>query len=34
MRAPLYRQEQDFRRYGICLSRQTMSNWLLKCSED
>lgn len=34
MGAPLYRQEQDFRRNGIYLSRQTMSNWLLKCSED
>lgn len=31
---PLYRQEQDFNRMGIGLSRQTMSNWLIKCAED
>jgi transposase len=31
---PLYRQEQEFIRNGIGLSRQTMSNWILKCSED
>jgi transposase len=31
---PLYRQEQEFNRMGISLSRQTMSNWLIKCSED
>jgi transposase len=31
---PLYRQEQDFARNGIELSRQTMSNWILKCSDD
>lgn len=30
---PLYRQEQDLQRSGILLSRQTMSNWLLACSE-
>ena len=34
MGAPLYRQEQDFKRNGILLSRQTMSNWLLKATED
>lgn len=34
MGSPLYRQEQEFKRQGIILSRQTMSNWLLKCSED
>jgi transposase len=33
MGAPLYRQEQDFNRNGIMLSRQTMSNWLLKATE-
>jgi transposase len=31
---PLYRQEQEFIRNGITLSRQTMSNWLLRCTED
>jgi len=30
----LYRQEQEFNRNGILLSRQTMSNWQVKCSED
>jgi transposase len=28
---PLYRQEQDWTRQGIPLSRQTMSNWLIRC---
>lgn len=31
---PLYRQEQEFNRNGIELSRQTMSNWMLKSTED
>lgn len=30
---PLYRQESVFTRLGIVLSRQTMSQWLMKCSE-
>ena len=34
MGSPLYRQEAEFRRNGIRLSRQTMTNWLIKCSED
>lgn len=34
MGVPLYRQEQDWKRQGIMLSRQTMSNWLLKATED
>ena len=34
MGSPLYRQEQEWNRNGIMLSRQTMSNWLLKASED
>jgi len=34
MGVPLYRQEQEWNRNGIPLSRQTMSNWLLKCTED
>ena len=29
---PLYRQEQEWQRQGILLSRQTMSNWLLKAA--
>ena len=31
---PLYRQEQEWNRQGIMLSRQTMSNWLIRCAED
>lgn len=31
---PLNRQEQEWKRNGILLSRQTMSNWLLKSTED
>jgi len=31
---PLYRQEQEFIRQGIALSRQTMANWLIKASDD
>jgi transposase len=34
MGLPLYRQEQDWNRNGIMISRQTMSNWLLKATED
>ena len=34
MASPLYRQEQEFKQNGILLSRQTMSNWLLKASRD
>ena len=34
MGSPLYRQEQDWNRNGIQLSRQTMSNWLIKATED
>lgn len=30
---PLYRQESMFNDYGISLSRQTMSDWLIRCSE-
>jgi len=26
---PLYRQEQDFARFGVTLSRQTLANWML-----
>ena len=34
MGSPLYRQEQEVNRKGIHLSRQTMSNWILKATED
>jgi len=34
MGSPLYRQEQEWNRNGIALSRQTMSNWLIRASED
>ena len=27
---PLYRQEQEFNRYGINISRQNLSNWIIK----
>jgi len=29
---PLYRQEQQFQRFGINLSRQTLANWVIKAS--
>jgi transposase len=34
MGLPLYRQEQDWNRKGIPLSRQTMSNWLIRATND
>ncbi len=34
MGVPLYRQEQEWKRQGILLSRQTMSNWLMRASEE
>lgn len=34
MGSPLCRQEQEINRKGIHLSRQTMSNWILKAAED
>ena len=30
---PLYRQEQELRRLGLPVSRQTMSNWVLTAGE-
>lgn len=33
MGAPLYRQEQDWNRSGVQISRQTMSNWVLAAQE-
>jgi transposase len=34
MGIPLYRQEQEWNRYGINLTRQTLSNWLIKATFD
>ena len=34
MASPLYRQEQELNRQGIPLSRQAMSNWILRATED
>lgn len=34
MGSPLYRQEQELNRQGVMLSRQTMSNWLIKSTEE
>lgn len=31
---PLHRQEQEWQRLGISLSRGTMANWVIRCSED
>ena len=32
--AHVYRQEQEWTRQGLKLSRQTMSNWVLRAAED
>ncbi|WP_304411820.1 IS66 family transposase, partial [Faecalibaculum rodentium] len=29
---PLYRQEQEFFRYGLHISRQNMANWTIQCA--
>lgn len=34
MGIPLYRQEQEWERSGVHLSRQTMSDWLIRCAGD
>lgn len=34
MGSPLYRQEQELKHNEILLSRQTMSNWLIRAAED
>jgi transposase len=34
MGVPLYRQEQEWKRQGILLNRQTMCNWLIRCAEE
>ncbi len=31
---PLYRHEKDWERLGYTLSRTTMANWVIRCSED
>ena len=31
---PLYRQEKDWMDMGLSLSRATMANWIIRCSED
>lgn len=28
---PLYRQEKDWERLGIALTRATMANWIIRC---
>ena len=33
MSLPLYRMEQDFERSGLRLSRQTMSNWMIRLTD-
>jgi len=34
MGVPIYRQEQAWQRDGIPFNRQTMGNWMVRCSED
>ena len=31
---PLYRQEKDWENMGISLSRATMANWVIRCTQD
>jgi len=31
---PLYRQEKEWEALGLILSRATMANWIIRCSED
>ena len=31
---PLYRQEQDWKQMGVTLSRTTLANWIIYCSEN
>lgn len=31
---PLYRQEKDWERLGIALTRASMANWVIRCSQD
>jgi transposase len=34
MHSPLYRQEKNWGRQGVALSRQTMANWVIRCAMD
>ena len=34
MGVPLYRQEQEWKRQDVLLSRQTMANWLIRAADD
>jgi len=34
MGSPLHRQEKSWQRNGIPITRQTMANWLIRCSQD
>ena len=31
---PLYRQEKEWEQLGLALSRATMANWIIRCSQD
>jgi len=31
---PLYRQEKEWKQLGLALSRATMANWIIRCSQD
>ncbi|MBN1968102.1 MAG: IS66 family transposase [Candidatus Delongbacteria bacterium] len=31
---PLNRQEEEFKRYNVNISRQTMANWMIRCAEE
>lgn len=31
---PLYRLEQEFRRYGLAITRQNMANWMIRLGEE
>ena len=31
---PLYRLEQEFQRYGLCITRQNMANWCIRLGEE
>lgn len=30
---PLARQEREFARYGLNLSKETMANWIIQCAK-
>lgn len=30
---PLYRQEKDWKQYGVAVSRTTLANWIIHCAE-